>query len=101
MRPHAALCRFRDKSAYVMLLLPLVLLLGLRRADALREASALQESGGAEVPKDGSMPWREYTFTPGLMTGVCWCRCVSVCVPMCIICTLSCFQFTLKLFLRG
>ncbi len=51
-----------------MLLVPLLLVLGLRRADALREASAYQEEN-AEGERSLGSPWREYTFTPGLMTG--------------------------------
>eukprot|EP00983_Pelagomonas_calceolata_P059891 1146131-Pelagomonas_calceolata.AAC.1 len=47
----------------------MMLLLGLRRADALREASARQEAGLEEHPLS-SCPWREYTFVPGLMTGM-------------------------------
>ncbi|KAF5842206.1 TMPIT-like protein [Dunaliella salina] len=61
--------RFRDKSALVMLLLPAMLLLGLRRADALREASARQEAG-LEEHLSFSSPFAKYTFVPGLMTGV-------------------------------
>lgn len=55
-----------------MLVVPLLLVLGLRRADALKEAS-LQGAGGEgqQTEASGPCPWREYTFTPGLMTGEC------------------------------
>jgi hypothetical protein len=48
-------CRFRDRCAWVMLLVPLLLVLGMRRADAVKE------EGGTT------------TFTPGIMTGACVC----------------------------
>lgn len=51
-----------------MLFLPLLLVIGLRRADALN-ASAQGTSGQGQ--QTGS--WEEYTFLPGLMTGVCVC----------------------------
>jgi hypothetical protein len=52
-----------------MLVVPALLLLGLRRADALKAAAS--GSGGAVdrgIADITSTPWR-HTFTPGLMTG--------------------------------
>jgi len=77
-----------------MLVVPLLLVLGLRRAEVLREAAVL---GASAEGQHTDCPWREYTFTPGLMTGVfvrsldgwrCFlrvqrCACV-VCVHLCM-----------------
>ncbi|KAJ9516169.1 hypothetical protein QJQ45_024600 [Haematococcus lacustris] len=50
--------KFRDRAALVMLVVPLLLVLGMRRADTLRDQAQSGSRGG--VP--------QLTFTPGLMT---------------------------------
>lgn len=50
--------QFRDRSALLMLLVPLLLVLGLRRADHLKGQAAAQGPGQ-----------EAYTFMPSLMTG--------------------------------
>ncbi|KAL6752732.1 TMPIT-like protein [Haematococcus lacustris] len=50
--------KFRDRAALVMLVVPLLLVLGMRRADTLRDQAQSSSRGG--VP--------QLTFTPGLMT---------------------------------
>lgn len=47
-------CRFRDRAALLMMVVPLLLFLGMRRADEVRR---------------GVTGATDHTYTPGLMTG--------------------------------
>jgi hypothetical protein len=62
-------CSFRDRAAWIMLLGPLLLVVGMRRADALAGISTRGAGGGGVHVGDAS-PWH-HTFTPGLMTCEC------------------------------